>query len=1036
MSIELPPNMLSKIQSGEGVLFLGAGASFGAKHPQGKKIPSGDELRNMICDKFLGGSLKERPLVEVSEIAKNESSIVDVQEFIYKTFIDFEPGGYHKLISDFRWKAIVGTNYDLLIEKTYEENRKSLQVLYPVKHDDDGLEDKLKEENSLIYLKAHGCIKDYKNIKYPLILASEEYAKYKKNRHSVFAHLKELGKNSPLIFCGYNLSDPNINEILFDLKDMGISRPMYAVVDPGLSSFHERLWHANRFITVKSTFENFLKYLDSTISKEKRKLSYWSQEYSHSFLRYLKKDQKPTPELLQYIDKEFDLLDDCLAFSGVLPSNFYRGSDSTWGAFASDLDVKREVTEDILTDSILDTSTTAGSRVFLIKGHAGSGKTIVLKRIAWNAHKDFKSLCLFLKPGGTIKPSLLNELANVINCHANIFISENYLEDAFFLRFIKDATNNKYPFNIFIEARINEWNVHGDKVIPYVFKDYEVRNLNVDNIKELLAKLEKHSCLNYLELLSGKERLDYCMNRANRQLLVMLYEITSGESFENIVVDEYEKISSTEARLLYLDICTLHRFNIGVRAGIISRVSGINFEKFQTELFSPLETLVFTYEDYLRKDIYYKTRHSDIAAIVFDKAVKTPQERVEQIIRLIKCLNLDYAIDNDAFFNLIKGKTLASLFGNRNDADNIFDEVLREFGDLPVIWHQRSVFETNHSSGSLEKALVFVNKALKGKDKIDPAIIHTKANVLRILADNSESKSIKEKYRNESKNILRDYLGGSSTTFYYHTYISNLLGELKDHIGSLGEEQASPLLERVTIEQCREIDQAFTISLQKHPGDEHLLQLKAEYKKMLEDREESIKILVHAFSQNPHSIYLAIRLANHYQEKSLHDSIDILKKSLKGNHNSKELNFELAKYLSKLDEAKNAVEIIYCLNKSFSVGDSNYLAQFWYAYHNYMYGDKKTAFRAFEDLKKSRLPPNFRTKIRKSTNIFFVGKIKTKYTDYMFVECSSFEDHIYVHYSNAEKWDDMNYREEVEFELAFTIMGPCGLRCKKVKSEE
>lgn len=1036
MNIELPPNMLSKIEAGEAVLFLGAGAVYGAKHPEGLKIPNGNDLRDMLCDKFLGGKLKNCQLVEVSELAKNESSLLEVQTYIRDVFIDFEPCDYHKIISDFRWKGIISTNYDLIIEKTYEANKKSLQNLYPIKHDDDGLEEKLKRDNPLIYLKAHGCIKDYKNSTYPLILASEEYAKYKKNRHSIFAHIKELGESSPLIFCGYNLSDPNINEILFDLKDKGVSRPMYVVVDPGLTPFHERLWQANRFVTIKASFEDFLKYIDSSVSIQKRKLAYWSQEYTHTLLRYLKKNQRPSPELLKYVDQEFQLLDDCDSSGGVRAIDFYKGADDGWGALASDLDVKRAVTEEILSDSVLETIA-EGTKLFLVKGHAGSGKTIVLKRLAWSAYKDFKAFGLFLKLGGTIKPSLLAELAHHTNCRVNIFISENYLEDVFFQRFLKEAVQNSYPFNIFLEVRVNEWNVNGEKIIPFVHKEYEVRNLNPNNIKELLQKLEKNNCLGYLSKLNEQERFEYCYKRADRQLLVMLYEITSGEPFEKIVINEYEKISPPEARVLYLDICTLHRFSIGVRAGIISRVSGINFDRFKKELFSPLETLVFTYDDYLRGDICFKTRHPDIASIVFDKGIRTSRERVEQIIRLIKCLNLDYSIDNEAFFQLIKGRGLAALFGNRNEVDEIFDAVLSEFGESALVWHQRAVFEMNHTSGSLDKALVYVERALSERDRVDPAVVHTKASILRMLADKSISKIQKNKFRTESKALLKEQLLITGSSHFYHTYIRNLLDELRDHISGMTDDR-SPLAERVAVDQCRDIDQAFSNSLQRHPGDEHLLQLKADYNDILENNAESTKILEHAFTLNPNSIYLAIRLASLYKINSLDESIKVIRKALKGSHTSKELNFELAKYLGLIDEKGNSEEIIHCLNRSFTPGDSNYLAQFWFGYYQYMYGDRKSAYKIFESLKKSKLAPGFRNKVRKGSVKNCLGKVKAKYGDYMFVECNELDDDIYVHsthISAEDNWNNIYVNAEVEFDLGFVILGPCGINCRRTKTE-
>ncbi len=75
---------------------------------------------------------------------------------------------------------------------------------------------------------------------------------------------------------------------------------------------------------------------------------------------------------------------------------------------------------------------------------------------------------------------------------------------------------------------------------------------------------------------------------ANRQLLVALHELTRGYPFEKIVLDEYERVPE-KARRLYLDIATMHQFAVPVRAGTISRVSGVNFRDYQQEYLHPTQ---------------------------------------------------------------------------------------------------------------------------------------------------------------------------------------------------------------------------------------------------------------------------------------------------------------------------------------------------------------------------------------------------------------------------------------------------------------
>ena len=96
MSKELTPWMLEKVQRGEAVLFLGAGASKGATGPGNATALTGEELRDRLADHFLGGKRRNRPLPEVAELAKTESSLLDVQRYVAALYEPLQPAEFHK----------------------------------------------------------------------------------------------------------------------------------------------------------------------------------------------------------------------------------------------------------------------------------------------------------------------------------------------------------------------------------------------------------------------------------------------------------------------------------------------------------------------------------------------------------------------------------------------------------------------------------------------------------------------------------------------------------------------------------------------------------------------------------------------------------------------------------------------------------------------------------------------------------------------------------------------------------------------------
>ena len=61
--------LLDQIRNGQVVLFLGAGASRDALHKENKQPPIGQQLADLLAEKFLGTEFRGRPLAQVAELA-------------------------------------------------------------------------------------------------------------------------------------------------------------------------------------------------------------------------------------------------------------------------------------------------------------------------------------------------------------------------------------------------------------------------------------------------------------------------------------------------------------------------------------------------------------------------------------------------------------------------------------------------------------------------------------------------------------------------------------------------------------------------------------------------------------------------------------------------------------------------------------------------------------------------------------------------------------------------------------------------------
>ena len=118
-------------------------------------------------------------------------------------------------------------------------------------------------------------------------------------------------------------------------------------------------------------------------------------------------------------------------------------------------------------------------------------------------------------------------------------------------------------------------------------------------VEGLLDLLDQDQRLGLLKGKQRSEQIDAFMEkeRADRQLLVALHELTHGKPFEEIVLHEHQRVHPEQARQLHLDIATMHQFSSEVRLVTISRISGIDFEDYQANFFAPLQDIVKVEQD-------------------------------------------------------------------------------------------------------------------------------------------------------------------------------------------------------------------------------------------------------------------------------------------------------------------------------------------------------------------------------------------------------------------------------------------------------
>lgn len=707
------------------------------------------------------------------------------------------------------------------------------------------------------------------------------------------------------------------------------------------------------------------------------------------------------------------------------PKSFYKGHCIDWTPIIMELDVKRSISEEIILEVILRDEKDIKDKVefYVLKGHAGSGKSIVLKRIAWDAATIFDKLCISINSESFPQYESLAELYRIYGERIFLFIDPVREKLEVIETFISRARKDKIPLTIIGAERHNEWNSFSEIISDYLTDSFDLAYLSDKEIDQLISLLTKHKSLGHMDDLTYEERKDALSNKLGRHLLVALHEATLGKRFEDIVLNEYKSITSPSAQSLYLTVCIMHRYGIPTRAGLISRVHGIPFSQFRDKLFKLLEDIVFAEPNKRIKDYMYCSRHPLIAEMVFSLVLIDDQDKYDEYANIINHIDVDYGSDAEAFRELMNHKKLFDLFNDKSYARNIYNLANLRVRDNPHLLQQEALFlmkceDYDTAEGKLKKAIELAPK--------NKAIAHSQSVLLLHKARDSNNILQKKKYWEEAREASRKIiLQGAITSHPYHTLLEVSIDELSELLKEADELSVQ--------RKISEIEKLLSDITQLFPTSEFILDSQSKFNELLQNHPIALNTLIKAFGFNKSSPYLASRLANYYEFLGKNkEALDVLKKCIEAIPNDKYINYKYALALKKSPESKVS-DIKYHLSKSYTEGDSNYDARFWYAVVLYGEGNIDDAHEIFFKLSQANVSTLVKQKPRgiletNSIPLIFTGTIKSFHYSHLFIIRDGLQDKIFTHSSyNEESWDQLKQAQRVKFNLAFNYRGAVAL---------
>ena len=1028
---DIPKQLIDEVREGRVVLVLGSGASIGATRGDGKPFPSTEELARALSDRFLGKSSSNGDLAWISELAISASSLSTVQDFIAEQFSDPQPAPHHSLVPSFRWRGIATTNYDRVVERSYELASSKIQQVVPFLSTEDKVDAKLRDPSCVGLLKLHGCVTRTHDERLPLILTLDQYVTHRKNRLRVFQMLEEWAKENTLVFIGHSLRDVDLRKLLIDLVGQLGGHPRFYMVRPGVDDLERDFWNKKSISVIGMEYGEFLHKLDVAIPRQLRPLLK-RLEVDHPIRKHFTTQSPPSRTLLESLQYDWEYVHAGMVIEQGEPKHFYSGFNMGWYPIHADLDVRRRLSSQLIDDVFLRSEEDRPTIVelYLVKAEAGAGKSVALRRTAWDAAIHGGALVLYVRSGRLPEPGVVEEIAVSTGERFFVFVENPATNPAGLSRLLAEVRKRKLRVTFITAERINEWNVRCEGLENYLSGEHVLRSLNESEIGNLVDLLEKYHALGpRLERLSRDERIEEFVKQAGRQLLVALHVATHGKPFEDILLDEYNRILPTEAQRLYLTVCVLNRLKVPVRAGVISRVHDIPFEEFKQRLFKPLEHVVHSVL-LPWGDMAYRTRHAEIAEIVFRRVLVDPADRYNQIVRILHALNPMYSTDSLALRGLLRARHVDDLFPSYEDAAALYQAAVDVLGEDDVyLLQQRANYERIRPNGNLQTATSLLMKA-RSLDPRDETVIHTLAEVMQKRANSSTESLERRKYRAEAKALLQ-LIGseGPSAKFAVCTRAKIAIDAIADVL-----REVIPT-ERDIDEAVRDAEKEVEVARQRYPGDSHVAGLEAELGRVLEDDQRTYNALEKARKANPRDPFIASRLATLLVNRQEVDAAKaVVSEALRSNRGDKRLNNMYAELERQHASERDIEDLVNHYRRAFTRWDTNYESQFWFARYAWELGtseSKAEAKEVFQHLRDAPVPHSERIRIRDVIGtterpVEFLGAVARVESTHGFIKLDGSGDWVFFHQSDAPEnvWADLASERRVGFHLAFCLGGP------------
>lgn len=726
-------DLFEKLRHNKVTLFIGNGASIDAGGPSTVRIVTD------IKSKFKNATYSSNDFIQTCTDVMETSltSRKDLDQVIVQSLYDLKPSTFHLELPLSIWPAIFTTNYDDLIEKAYRAVEERVQIADPVFSRKDPLA--LHDIEKVKIFKLMGCIIS-QHPENKLIITREDYNWSLKDRGVLFKTLRDIMRDGTILYIGYSFNDYLLSDIFSDLiREIGLQNLPYSYalmpdIDP--ASVQAIKLREKKVIPLRMTATQFIE-LKKGIDRETPVPLKDKSDVRVTVKNTLKKISHR--DARQYT-QEFDFLSEDVLMQKQpdeheIRRDFFRGLIKDWTGYTSGWDFKRNQFTDIFAhvkDELLDPDV-GKNKSLMIFGPAGSGKTVLLHRIAYDAYRNLGNPVVILRPyyedlDLKLLSTLCEELATlekgirsrtgVARARVLIIMESAAAHVADFKMLPVFLKSRGIPVLLLASTRENDWEIVCQQSLDQTAEVKKSITLSdtFESENERLAFARHLKSLDIIEAsLSDDFISDFIQKDCHNSFFASVYSLIepSRPTLEEKIDDEFLHLSDL-AKRAYSYVSLLYQYSLPIPIELLVRTLNCSYELFLHEIYGTEAKKVICEVPGPNETVYLGARHRIVAEKIVERQIHDLDKIIvmfKELLRNLNSSNIDEILICRSLLIRYLGPNGVERRFSQQQIRDIFTTAIDEGGIKdPSVLHHFGLFESD--SQNHERGISLVKEAL------------------------------------------------------------------------------------------------------------------------------------------------------------------------------------------------------------------------------------------------------------------------------------------------------------------------------------